>query len=64
MDKFPHVTSTMDVENTKQDPESSLILEVYGIERDSWNKEYSGGMAWTLACLYMRRTNQQEFGEI
>lgn len=32
VDKFPHVTSTINVENTEQHLESSLILEVYGIK--------------------------------
>lgn len=64
-DECPDVTSTMDVEK-QQHPESSLILEVYGAKSTvtAGTRSTSGGMPWSLACLDLRRTNQQEFGEI
>lgn len=64
-DKFPDVTSTMDVEK-QQHPEPSLILEVYGTKYTvtAGRKSTSGEMPWSLASLNLRRTNQQEFGEI
>lgn len=64
-DKFPDVTSTMDVEK-QQHPESSLILEVYGTKQTvtADTRITSGGMPCSLACLDLRKTNQKEFSEI